>query len=383
MRPGLRRLGLFGVAVGAAWWLLLGDTRLFFFRFPQPPNPADFSLYFLAARVGIEHGWSHLYDIGLQRAEYFKIHSQGDPYGWFTYYITPPPVAWLVAPLTLLGYPLAYYVWTGLNCVAYGIAGWFAAPGDRLARAAVVLAGATTFPFLIGLQNGQVTILLTACVVACWVALRPGREGLAGLALVPLLFKPQVAYLVPLVLLLHGRFRTIVTWVGLSALLALAALASLGSSGIGEWQSALGAETGHPENQIWTLAYLLGLGPLGLLVEAAAALLVLGIAWLRRRRTLELSLAAALIGSLLAAPYHQSSDAVVLLGALWLYLRASPPAWHWAWLGLGFVVSFLGAPLGPRPILVFAAGWLLLCAQLAWRDLRPAGAMAAAPVVAA
>ncbi len=382
MRAGLRRLGLFGVVVGAAWWLALGDTRLFFFRFPQAPNPADFSLYFLAARVGIEHGWSHLYDIGLQRAEYFKIHAAPDPYGWFTYYITPPPLAWLVAPLTLLGYPLAYYLWTAVNCAAYGVTGWFAAPGDRLARAALVLAGATTFPFLIALQNGQVTILLTAGVVAAWLALRRGREGLAALALLPLLVKPQVAYLVPVVLLLHGRRRTIVTWAGLCALLGLAALASLGASGIADWRSALGAETGHPENQIWTLGYLFGSSPIGLLAEAAAALLVLGIAWIRRRGSLELSLASALIGSLLAAPYHQSSDAVVLLAALWLYLRASPPAWHWAWLGFGFVAAFLGAPLGPRPILVFAAGWLLLCAHLAWRDLRPA-AVRADPAVAA
>jgi len=82
--------------------------------------------------------------------------------------------------------------------------------------------------------------------------------------------------------------------------------------------------------------------------------------------------AAGLAGSLLAAPYHHASDAIVLAGAFWLYMRVRPPLWHWPWLAFGAVSALLTPPWGPRPLLVFTVGWLLLMLWTAINNSRAA-----------
>lgn len=355
-----RRPLLVAAATGIFWWLAIVSPRLYFQFFPAAPNPADFSLYIAGARVGILHGWSHIYDVSLQRSQYYSIHKPDDPWAWYTFYVTPPPVAWLVAPLALLPYPAAFYLFAALNCVVFAAAGWLIVPGDRLTRVTLIMLSATTYPFLMALQMGQVTILLAALPVLSWWLLRRDRQVLAGLVLAPLLVKPQVIYLVPLALLAQRRLRlTAALAVGIAILAALS-LASLGTAGIEQWRAVLRLESGEVENQVWTPAYLVGIGPVAYLLEIAAVVVVVAIAVLAGRKQVELGLAAALAGSLVAAPYHHSSDAVVLLVAGWFYLRAKPPTWHAPWLLFGLTAAVMTAPWGPRPLLVFTLGWLLL-----------------------
>lgn len=374
-----RRLLLAVAATVLFWWLVVVSARLYFQLFPAPPDPADFSLYMAGARVGILHGWSHIYDLSLQKAQYYTIHKAGDPWAWYTYYVTPPPVAWLLAPLALLPYPAAFYTFAAVNCVVFAAAGWVAAPGDRLTRATLIMLSAATYPFLIALQMGQITIVLAALPVLAWWLLRRDRQVLAGLALAPLLVKPQVIYLVPVVLLLHGRFRLTAALALGMAVLAVLSLASLGPLGIEQWRSALRLESGEVENQVWTPAFVVGVGVAAYAVEVLAALVVAAIALLAGRQRLELVLAAALAGSLVAAPYHHSSDAVVLLVAAWFYLRASAPLWHLPWLLFGLASVVFTAPWGPAPVLVFALGWLALMAHWAIARYVSARAVIFAP----
>src|SRR5260370_8040575 len=44
-------------------------------------------------------------------------------------YISPPPVAWLALPFTLLPYPLAYWIWSALLLIALAGTWYLAAPG--------------------------------------------------------------------------------------------------------------------------------------------------------------------------------------------------------------------------------------------------------------
>jgi hypothetical protein len=105
-------------------------------------------------------------------------------------------LAWLIAPLAAtMPYTLAYWLWVGLLAAAYAVVGWWATPGSPVAKAAVVLAGLTTYPVLICLHFGQVALLVGLAMVVSWGLLRRGHNVAAGLALSFLYLKPQVATL--------------------------------------------------------------------------------------------------------------------------------------------------------------------------------------------
>jgi hypothetical protein len=67
---------------------------------------------------------------------------------------------------------------------------------------------------------------------------------------------------------------------------------------------------------------------------------------------------AGILGTLLAAPYHNPSDFAILAPAAWLYLRSGVRVWHHAWLVVGLLATYLAAGFGPGLLLVFTLGWL-------------------------
>jgi hypothetical protein len=107
-------------------------------------------------------------------------------------------------------------------------------------------------------------------------------------------------------------------------------------------------------------------------LQLASAVLAFVAAW-RHRRSLELVTVAGILGSLLAAPYHNPSDYAMLAPAAWLYVRAGMPSWHWVWLAVGLLGTYLAAGFGPVLVLVFTLGWLgLLVANFPERRPEPA-----------
>jgi hypothetical protein len=358
LRPNL----LWALAVASFWWLVLADRDWWFHVFPNPILPADFQPYFAAARIGLEHGWQHIYNIDLQRIEFYKVHPATDRFDHGSLYVTPPPVAWLVAPLAAtLPYTVAFWFVVALLAGAYAIAGWWITPGSRLARATVVLAGATTYPVLICIAMGQVAVVVGIAVVVAWVLLRRGHQLGAGLVLSVIFLKPQVAHLVPLAILAWGAWRSVAVSATVAGILSAACLLSLGGTGIAEWMHALAIENSQLDNQIWTPAVLTGAGAGAYLFEAVAAILTVGIAFLsRRQRDPGTAIVAALVGSLLAAPYHHGADSFCLVAAFWIMLNLKPSMALSVWLAFGAVAAFFEPPTGPAPLLVFASGWLLI-----------------------
>jgi len=61
---GLRRaqVALAGIFIPFAAWTLLPMLSDVIYR----PDVSDFRLYYMGAQLGLSHGWSHLYDPGLQ-----------------------------------------------------------------------------------------------------------------------------------------------------------------------------------------------------------------------------------------------------------------------------------------------------------------------------
>src|SRR5207237_5932479 len=93
-------------------------------------------------------------------------------------------------------------------------------------------------PVFVGVLFGQVSLVVVAAVAVSWWLLSRGRPWLAGLALSALILKPQIAFLVPLALLLAGYGRVFLAW--LSASLPVAAITLL-ATGIGVFQQISGS----------------------------------------------------------------------------------------------------------------------------------------------
>jgi alpha-1,2-mannosyltransferase len=355
-----------------AIWLFGLYLPLFFGGFPTLIDSLDFSYYYAAAQIGLQHGWSHIYDLDLQRQVFFQLHPADDVFDWRRYFVSPPPVAWLVAPLTLLPIVPAFWTFALFSAAAFAVCGWMTTPGSGLAKLALFLTAGCMYPVLIAIQTGQVTPLIAAAVMLAWWLTRRGIQVVAGLVLVVVVLKPQVALLVVPALLLAGKRRLFVVWIAGAVLLAAVSAISLGSQGLDQLRNVLSLEQGQSGNLVWTLADLFGPGPVAVALQLASAVLAFVAAW-RHRRSLELVTFAGILGSLLAAPYHNPSDYAMLAPAAWLYVRAGMPSWHWVWLAVGLLGTYLAAGFGPVLVLVFTLGWLgLLVANFPERRPEPA-----------
>jgi hypothetical protein len=163
--------------------------------------------------------------------------------------------------------------------------------------------------------------------------------------------------------------------------MAALSVLTLGGHGLEQLGAALSQEQGKTANLVWTLAGVVGPGFPAIALQLACTLLA-GVAAWRHRRSLELVMVAGILGTLLAAPYHNPSDFAILAPAAWLYIRAGIPRWHWAWLAVGLLATYLAAGFGPLLLLVFVLGWLGLLVTLAPLEHPAAEPRLAGPVPA-
>ncbi len=124
----------------------------------------------------------------------------------------PPFYAWLFAPLSLLSFPAALKVWIALNLVALGTAIVLLCrllPGgvDRSTMILVPVLMLISMPFLQAIthaQNSFISLLLLAGVVTLW---RRHRDVIAGMLCGSLFYKPQLALVIAIMLVLDRGLR--------------------------------------------------------------------------------------------------------------------------------------------------------------------------------
>ena len=291
---------------------------------------SDFALDYVFAKIGLDSGWSHLYDLHAQAAAYHRV-GPGLKYFPLPY---PPPVGWLAAPFTVLPVRDAYIAFETICVLAFLAAGWLMTTGARHLiplRAALIASPLLVFPVAFAVVLGQVVILqLLGVAVAYWAWCR-GRDVLAGVALLVIALHPQGLLLVPLVPLVLRRWRTVIAGAAAGGLVALTCLVTLGWRGTGDYISRLQLAQREPRQ----FDVVTGLSPvLEIHQPALKALVVLAViaavAWITYATAsagVELGLAAALTGSLLISPFIHINDLVLLAGALWLLFRMRPPLW--------------------------------------------------------
>ncbi|MGH7777417.1 MAG: glycosyltransferase family 87 protein [Candidatus Dormibacterales bacterium] len=316
----------------------------------------DFRLYFGAARIGLIHGWTHIYDVGLQRAavEHLTLHTAWVPY------LNPPVLAWLVAPFTYLPFPAAFAAWTFVMAGCLVGACLLVAPPGPLARVTYVLLALGLFPVAWNLWSGQVAPLVALGVAACVRLEREGHSVAAGAVLAVIVLKPQIAFLVPLALLLSGHRRLFASWLAATAMVLVASAASLGVIGIQTFLHDLSLAAGFPDQQRWSLLRLTGGGAAAWIAEAAVIGSVLALAW--KRGGLAIPAAAALVGSLLGSRYMNPQDLVVLAVAGGLLAAPGLRRWQICLLGAGWVAVELAQavelPLLAAEVAALAALWV-------------------------
>lgn len=323
----------------------------------RDPLDNDFTLVFIAVRIGIEHGWSHIYSLDLQH-HVFSALRPGVFFNDGQRYLAPPPLAWITTPLSVLGPAGAFYAWSAISMAALVAAWWLAAPGRGWMRALWLLAAVAWYPVLYGLAYGQPALVVLLAVVACWRLLEADRPYLAGLALAAgSSLKPQLILGVPLVLLMAGRWRVVLAWGSSTAVLALASLAMLGASGLNDYRGLLAEAQGLVNNRYFTLAYVVGPGALSYVAQAAVLAAAAAAAYLNRRSSPARLIALGIVASALGATYWHLQDFTILLGAVWLFWRDNPPAWQRAWLLVVALAVELAWPLRPLPLLIVMAVW--------------------------
>jgi hypothetical protein len=343
-------------------------------RRPEPIG-IDFHTYEAAARVALQHGWSHLYDQALVAMEQKRL-----VFDQLTQpFLSPPPVAWLAAALAPLPYMTAYYIWAAATLAAYALALAWASPSRGLLGWIAILAAIAPWWVLHSIHLGQVVPLVAAGVIVAWRLLREKRDVLAGMVLAVILLKPNTAFVVPVAMLAAGRYRTFVAWSVAGAALAAIALLTMGTGGVSAYLSQLTAPLPGGASSL-TLEGALGVsGPAAIVIRG----LIVGIglvAAFKLRSSPGLGIAVGVLGSLLVAPYLHGSDLCLLSAVAWIVWEERPAvAWR-APLGAGWLVaspfvdaSGIGPGLNRWPLLELVL--LVGLAVIAWRvERKPANA---------
>lgn len=353
-----RNLGIAAAAVTTGLFAIF-DLYQWLLAFVGDRFHNDFTFYYVAARIGLAHGWASIYDLELQQTQLNALGS-GITIAQLARYISPPPVAWAALPLTALPYPAAYFVWSGLLIAALVATWYLAAPQAGRARVIYLLAALGWLPVIYGLQLGQPGLFVALGVAASYALLRAGRPMWAGVALGAIALKPQLAFLVPLALLAARQNRAFAGSAVSLGVLAAASVLALGADGLSTYQARLGFAASVPVNRELTLDHFFGDVTITRAVQVAIAILTLVLAYRLRRRGAEWPYVCALAGGMLATPYVHLDDLAMVGLAGWLALRAPTPAWTWAYV-LALVVAVEGQPFwGPAPILIGELGALVL-----------------------
>ena len=277
------------------------------------PIGIDFHTYLAAALVGVQYGWSSIYDQALVAAAQKDL----NPAQLAQPFLSPPTDAWLTAPLTFLPYWAAYWTWAVATLAAFAASLVWASKSRGVERWVLAAAAIAPWWVLHAVNLGQVSPLVATGVVLAARLLRERRDVLAGIALALLYLKPNTAFLVPVALLVAGRYRAFAAWAACGAVVAIAAVLTLGGGGVSTYLAQLTGTLPEGANNL-TVEGAFGLAGQGALVARVVIVALTIAAAFRLRAEPAMALAAGSLGSLLAVTYVHGSDLCLFSAAAWI-----------------------------------------------------------------
>ena len=345
------------------------------------PIGADFIDPWSASWLALHGTPDAVYDVArLWTAERAAV---GYPTVGFAGFHYPPTYLVMVLPLALLPYVWSLIAWTIATAGAYLAVLWKIAPTRDSIWLAIAFPGA-----LVNLTNGQNGFLTLALFGGALISIE-SRPILAGVLFGLMSYKPQYGALIPLFLLMTGRWRTLIaavvtvvlfvavsltlfgtqTWVSFFTSITFTRHVVLeqGGSGFEKLQSAFAAA------RLWRFGVKSSYA-----IQAAVSLLAaISAGWIWwRTRNFELHAAALVTATLLITPYMMDYDLVMLaLPIAWLALegRASEfLPWEKSLLVLAWMLPLFARTLaGKAMIPVAPLVMLLLLAAIVRRTELP------------
>ena len=338
---------------------------------PQPRFPDFFGLWSFG-RYALAHAPATIYDDRLLSA--FQAGLGLTPGAGSYSFLYPPWTLLLFVPLGALPYAVARVAWLVLTfgMYAWALTAW---RWQRPLQGLLLLAPSSAYCFIVG-QNG----FLTAALMLGGMRLLWTRPLTAGMLLAALGCKPQLAILVPFVLLFGRHWRaTAGAFLGV-AVLSVAATLAFGVDTWDAWLQSMRGQAGaltagrQPLLHLMptlTSAVLLAGGTAGAayIVQAAGALGgVLALWRVRCRRDAE-ARAVLPLATILATPYAFHYDLTTATGAALAVIAARLSTGQFRPLEFPLLVScvvlptilaaHIGAMAAAVPVVFAATLWLM------------------------
>ncbi|TMF38803.1 MAG: DUF2029 domain-containing protein [Chloroflexi bacterium] len=362
-------LWLAAAGLSAGYTVAFGVVR-WVDHFLTQPDVQDLRLHLIAARVGLKYGWSHIYEVDLQKEAARGLSPPASVIDSMHLFISPPPTAWMLAPLAGQSPAVSYLVWTVISLVAFVAAGWLLLPGGRLTRVTVLLVSLGLWPVHYGFWDGQTVAGTIALLAVSYWLLERDRWALSGVAMaLAFCLKPQDALLLPLALLLSGRWRPVAAFAVTGAVIVATWAASLGPAGIASWLNDISIIRSNPYNSPLTYSFIVGHNAAATGLELALAFIALGLVWYRRDR-LDLVFSLGLVATTMSASYLHEFDVAILVVAAWIVMRTRLSLPMRIWLVAGIpAAQFIAIGL-PIPMLLWQPIWMALLGLEPWMRRR-------------
>jgi hypothetical protein len=334
------------------------------------PEAEDLRLHLIAARVGLTHGWSRIYDIDLQREAASALGPSGRVIDAMHLYVSPPVAAWIFAPLAWQRPAVGYLVWTLISLAAFIGAAWLILPGSRLIRVTLLLISLGVWPVHYQFWAGQTVAATLALLALSYWLLERDRPVLSGMLMAfAFCLKPQDALLLPLALLVSGRWRPVAAFAATGSAIAAVSAVSLGQAGIAGWLDDISIIRANPFNSPLTYSFIVGRNGIATGIAIVLGFAALAIAWYRRDR-LDLVFSIALVGTMVSATYLHEFDIAMLVLAAWVVLKAQPSLTQRIWLVAGIAAAQFIAIGLPTPLLLWEPAWMAILALEPWLRRR-------------
>jgi hypothetical protein len=294
----------------------------------------DFHTYLAAAMVGMQQGWSHVYDQGLVAAAQKHL----VPGQYAQPFLSPPTVAWLAAPLTALPYWTAFGVWAVVSFLALAAALAWSGVSTGTGRWIAVVGALAPWWVLYAMNLGQVVPLVAAGVVVAWRLVRDDKEIAAGVLLSVIFLKPNTAILVPVALLAARRYRAFAAWLAAGAVLAVVAFLALGAHGLSGYVVQLRSPLPSGADALTLKGAVGATGVVAAILRVLIVGMVVATAY-RLRASPGLVMPIGIVGSLIVSPYLHASDLCLFAAAAWMvWEERNTVSWRIA-LAVGWVVA--------------------------------------------
>jgi hypothetical protein len=317
------------------------------------PFGDDFVNYWSAPFLALHGRVGEVYDFAAFHAFEQSVTAQTIQFYHYSY---PPLMLLITLPLALIPYVPALFVWLSVTWFAFYRALKLTGGEDVLLLS---IATPALFVSAVGGQNGA----MTAALLGGGLMLVDRRPVVAGILLGLMVYKPQLALMLPFALFAGRRWLVIVVTAATAMLLVAMSVAVYGLDAWLHYQSNLallrtviledGAGVSHRMMSVFVFARHLGASvAVSYVLQAVsglAAAYFVARSWLRNDPA-HIRNALVIVGTCLATPYLQDYDLV--MGAfvvVWLHMAEKSSQLPAQWIRAAMASILLG-PLVNAPV---------------------------------